>query len=69
MTKEERTLVGEIKAEIDALIRQYAMLLDTRAAIVEELKQMRKENERLKKLVELNGRCYWSGLLPFQWRS
>lgn len=72
MTKEERTLVGEIKAEIDSLIRQYAIMVDTRSAIIEELKQVRAENEKLKKIVAGNGRCYFfqdGPILPFKWRG
>ena len=66
MTKDERALVDEIKAEIDALARQYVLLLKTREALVKEVRQLRAENDLLKKT---NGRCYWSGLLPFQWRG
>ena len=72
MTKEERTLVAEIKAEINSLIRQYAIMVDTRAAIIEELKQARAENEHLKKMVAVNGRCYFEKggpILPFKWRG
>jgi len=72
MTKEERNLVTEIKAEIDSLIRQYAIMVDTRAAIIKELKEVRAENEHLKKIVGVNGRCYFyqdGPILPFKWRG
>lgn len=72
MTKEERTLVGEIKAEIDSLIRQYAIMVDTRAEIIGELKKVLAENEKLKKIIAGNGRCYFfqdGPILPFKWRG
>lgn len=69
MTQEERTLVGEIKAEIDSLLRQYSLMVDTRAEIVKELKEVRAENEMLKAQIKLNenGRLAIAGLLPFKW--
>jgi proline dehydrogenase len=72
VTKEERTLVDEIKAEIDSLIRQYAIMVDTRAEIIKDLKQALAENEQLKKILAGNGRCYFlqgGPILPFKWRG
>lgn len=72
MTKEERTLVDEIRVEIKSLLAQYAVMVDTREMILAELKQVKAENESLKKIVAINGRCYFEKggpILPFKWRS
>lgn len=72
MTKEERALVAEIKAEIDSLIRQYAIMVDTRAAIIEDLKRALAENKHLKAIAGINGHCYFyqgGPILPFKWRG
>jgi hypothetical protein len=72
MTKKEKAIYNELKAEIDALIRQYTMLLETREIVLKEARELRRENVLLRAAQKLNGQCYFyssGAILPFKWRG
>ncbi len=68
MTKKELQLYTELKQQLDSLLRQYTLFLETREVMVAELRSLRDENDKLRKANKLNNLCWYysSGpRLPF----
>ena len=71
MTKEETDLVEELRLEIASLLKQYQLFLGTRELMLQEIRTLREENEKLKIHSRLNG-CYFERegpILPFKHRG
>jgi len=71
VTKQERELVVEIRLQVQGLLEQYTYLLNIEATMVDEIRNLRAENEKLKVHIKLNedGRLAAAGLPPFRGRG
>ncbi len=70
MTKQERELIDEVRLQVQGLLEQYTYLLKIQATMVDEIRNLRVENEKLKAHIKLNedGRLAAAGIPP-SWRG
>ncbi len=65
--KEITDRIRVLRQDIDALIRQYQLHLEVQRRLVQEIKDLKEENGKLKIAAKLNSQCYFAGQLPFRW--